>query len=94
MRKRFEAPCKVKVQNTEEFLHAHVEFDHTIRIWPGDRVTVHGDDVDVPFGETAVLDRTATIQRAPWWRQLWTRLTTQWEVDELYEVSFSPRRTL
>lgn len=94
MRRSFDAPCKVRVQNTEEFLHAHVEFGEDIRIHPGDEVKVHGESVDVPFGETAVFDRSATVTRAGFWTRLWIRLTTQWDVEELYEVSFTPRRAL
>ncbi len=93
-RRTFEAPCTVEIEHSPESLHAHVELDGDIAIEPGDQVLVHDAPTDVPFGETLIVRRTATIIRAGLAERLWTRLAGNFELTELYDVSFTERRRL
>ena len=86
-----EVACRVEVEHTHDSLHAHVDLEG-IEVGPGDEVTVHDAPVDVGFGERVVCRRTATVVRAGPMGRLWTRVTAFFELTELYEVSFSPRR--
>ena len=87
--KTVEVTCTLDVQNTFEALHAHVRLDGGVVVHPGDEVLVHGDPVAVPFGESRVIRRRATIRRAGPVQRLWTRLTGDFEFMELCEFSFS-----
>ena len=87
--RRQDVECTVNVENTFNFLSAHVELHNGATVDPGDEVLVHGDPVDVAFGETASFERTATIVRAHPADRLWTRLTGDLEFMELLEFSFS-----
>lgn len=89
-----EVPCTVRVVNTFESLEAHVELDGDIAIEPGDEVKVHGEPIDVPFGETRVVRRQATVRRAGPLERFWTRMTGDLEFMELCEFSFSPEKKL
>lgn len=91
-RTSFETPCRIEVEHSDEFLCAHVELADGIAINPGDRVRVHGDPIHVAFGESRVIERLATVERAGLAERLWTRLCGHFEMTELYEVSFSDRR--
>ncbi len=84
-----EVTCTLEVQNTFEALHAHVRLDGGIVVNPGDEVLVHGEPVQVPFGESRILRRRATIRRAGPLERLWTRMTGDFEFMELCEFSFS-----
>jgi hypothetical protein len=88
-RTRFETPCRIVVEHTEEALNAHLELANDLAIEPGDKVLVHGAPIIVPFGRSAVIERTATVTRAGPLGRLWTRLIGHFEMAELYEVSFS-----
>ena len=83
--------CTVEVEHTNESLHAHVHLDGEPVIHPGDRVRVHGAPVRVAFGERITLRREATIEHANRLEQLWARITGNFILSELYEVSFTPR---
>ena len=85
-------PCTIEIEHSEVSLHAHVDLDRQFDIRPGDRVRVHGDPIQVAFGQKLVLRREATVERAGWIERQWTRLTSRFELSELYEVSFTPRR--
>jgi len=93
-RTRFDTPCRIEIENSHEHFHAHVELAGGVPIHPGDKVRVHGDPIVIPFGESASFDRTATVTRASAIERLWTRLAGHFEMTELYEVSFTPRRTV
>ncbi len=93
-RTSFDVGCTVDVQNTFDSLHAYVELDGDIAIEPGDEVIVHGQPVEVPYGEHQVFKRTATVKRATWMERTWTRLTGDFEFMELCEFSFSEEVTL
>lgn len=92
--RRIEVPCTVAVEHTNEFLHAEVTFAEDVDVRPGDAVYVHGDPIQVPYGERLEEQRHATVVHAGWLERAWTRLTGRLEVTELLEFSFSPRRTL
>ena len=49
----FDIPCRIAVEQSDEHFHAHVEFAENIAIHPGDRVRVHGDPIQISFGESA-----------------------------------------
>lgn len=91
-RTRFDTPCRIEVEHSDENLCAHVELAGGIAINPGDRVRVHGEPISVGFGERATFDRIATVERATAIERLWTKIAGHFEMTELYEVSFSPRR--
>ncbi len=84
-------PCTVQVEQTPEHFHAHVALDG-VDIREGDSVLIHGDPVRVERGERACFRRSATVFRAFWIEQLWTRLTARFELAMLCEVGFSARR--
>jgi hypothetical protein len=93
-RRAHETSCTIEIEHSDESLHAHVELDSQSDLRPGDRVTVHGAPIHVSFGQRLVLRRGATVERASWLERQWTRLAGRFELTELYEVSFTPRRTL
>ncbi len=90
---RFELGCTVEIENSFDSLHAHVELDGDVAIHPGDEVLVHGAPVAVPYGERVTLRRRATVRRAGRLERLWLRSTSDLEVLELFEFSFSERAT-
>ena len=89
-----ETPCTVQIEQTHDCFHAHVELDGDIAIGPGDRVQLHGGPIRVTFGESRTLRRHATVTKAGLLRRAWTKMTARFALAELYEVSFTPRRTL
>jgi hypothetical protein len=91
-RTKFDTPCRIEVEHSDEFLSAHVKLANNLPIHPGDKVRVHGAPISVGFGESAVFDRIATVERATLIERLWTKFAGHFEMTELYEVSFSPRR--
>ena len=93
-RTRADTGCTIRIEHSENYLHAHVELDDNYDLSPGDKVRVHGDPVVVHFGEQITLRRTATVTRATWLERAWTRFAAQFELAELYEVSFTPRKSL
>jgi hypothetical protein len=93
-RRTFEAPCTIEIEHSPESLHAHVEIQGDIDIEPGDEVLVHDAPTNVRYGERVLVRRTATIIRAGLIERAWTRLAGNFELTELYEVSFSERRRL
>ena len=88
----FETPCRIEIEQSPEHFHAHVELAGNIEIHPGDQVRVHGDPIMVGFGEKRIFDRNATVRRAGLLRRMWTRFASNFELAELYEVSFTPGR--
>ena len=93
-RRRFEFPCTVEIEHSSESLHAHVEIDGDFVIEPGDEVLVLDAPTDIPFGGKITERRTAIITRAGALERLWTRWTGDFELTELYDVSFTERRIL
>lgn len=93
-RKTFDVPCTIEIEKTPRSLHAHVVLDGDVIIHPGDRVQVHDAPTDIPFGDIVTVRRMATVTRAHAVERFWTRLKAPLEITELYDVSFSDRRTL
>lgn len=92
-RRSFNVDCTVEVIHTNDELGAHVDLDG-VAVGPGDSVLVHGAPTNVAFGERAKCRRTATVTRGGWYDRLWARIAGAMEFNELYDVSFSSRRTL
>lgn len=90
--RRFDIPCRISVEQTEEHFHAHVELADGIEMEPGDKVRVHGDPIFIPFGRREVFHRTATVTRAGPLERALTRFAAYFDLKELYEVSFNPGR--
>lgn len=88
-RARFDTPCTIEVEHTDAHLHAHVELDGDVAINPGDRVRVHGAPVRVRFGERMTERRTATVTRANLFERAWTRIKGDFDITEMYEITFS-----
>lgn len=91
-RARFDTPCTIAIEQSEEHFHAHVELDGDVAIGPGDRVRVHGAPIRVPFGSKVEFRRMATVETAGPIRRALTKLKANFELSELYEVSFTPGR--
>jgi hypothetical protein len=92
-RRRVEVPCTVEIEHSHDSLHAHVELDG-VEVLPGDTVLVHEAPGLVAYGERLVVARRATVVRGGWLDRLWARVREPFDLTELYEVSFTPRRTL
>ena len=90
-RTKFDTPCRIEIEHSDEFLCAHVVLAGDVAIGPGDRVRVHGAPISVGYGERRVVERLATVERAGWPERWWTKLAGHFEMAELYEVSFSDR---
>ena len=88
-RRSIVVPCTIEVENTFDSLHAHVELHGGHVIEAGDEVLVHGDPIRVSFGQKLTLQREATVTRAGPVNRWLTRLAANFELTELYEVSFS-----
>jgi hypothetical protein len=84
----------VEVEHTPRSLHAHVEIDDDFIIEPGDEVQVKDAPTHVAFGDRIVVRRTAIVTRASGLERAWTRFVGNFELTELYDVSFTERRRL
>ena len=91
-KKRVDVDCTVEIENTFESLEAHVRFNDGTVVQPGDEVIVHGQPIEVPYGQKQVFERRATIERASALERIWTRATGDFEFMELCEFSFSEGR--
>ena len=91
-RKRFDIPCEIAVEQTEYQFHAHVELAEDVDIRPGDEVCVHGEPIQIKFGDRVSFSRMATVTRAGPIKRNWTKLAAYFDLKELYEVSFNPGR--
>ena len=88
-RTRFDTPCTSEVEHTDMHLHAHVELAGDIAINPGDTVRVHGAPIRVLFGEKMSEQRTATVSRANFIERAWMRIKGDFDLTEMYEITFS-----
>lgn len=93
-RRSHDTECTILIEHSEDYLHAHVELDDQSDLQPGDQVKVHGAPIRVSFGQRLTLRRPATVVRAGWLERQLTKLMARFELGELYEVSFTPRRHL
>lgn len=94
MAKTVETWCQVSVSETFENLYAHVELEELLDLGPGDQVTVHGAPIQAGPGQVTQQRRRVTVQRASWGARAWTRFLSNFELLELFEVSFTDRRKL
>lgn len=92
-RRSFDTGCTVDVSHTFESLHAHVDLDGEVPIYPGDQVLIHGAPIHPPYGERVVERRHATVTRATWLERWWTRVSGNLEALDLLDVSFTDGRT-
>ncbi len=92
-RREIDVPCTIEIEHTPNSLHAHVSLEG-IEVGPGDTVLVHDAPTAVGFGEIVTHRSHATVVQAGPIERLWTQVTAFLELTELYEVSFTPRRTL
>jgi len=90
--RQFETPCTISVEQSSDHFHAHVDLAGDVKLNPGDKVRVHGDPISIPFGESAVFERAATVTRAGPLTRAATRIAAYLDFKELYEVSFNPGR--
>jgi hypothetical protein len=93
-RRSFDAACTVEIERSADSLHAHVVIDGNCEIRPGDEVLVHNSPTNAQFGQRIVVRRKATITRAGLPERLWTRLAGNFDLTDLYDVSFTERRRL
>ncbi|NDA46216.1 MAG: hypothetical protein EBY21_02855 [Alphaproteobacteria bacterium] len=93
-RQTFIVPCTLTIEHSADSLHAHVDIDGDVEIRPGDEVLVHDAPTLIAFGERLRVKRQATIIRASLIERLWTKIAALFEMNELFEVSFTERRIL
>ncbi len=86
----FDTPCRIAIEQSPDHFHAHVELADNVAIEPGDSVRVHGDPIQITFGQSMVFERMATVTRATALQRFKTRLAAYFDLAELYEVSFTP----
>jgi hypothetical protein len=91
-RRTLDVGCRIEINHTPENFGAHVHLDGEPEIAPGDRVCVYGDPIEVVPGQDMDVRRRARIERATMFGRAWTRFRGQFEITELYEVSFTTRR--
>ena len=84
-------PCRVELAHTADDCYAHVILEG-IEVGPGDEVLVHNPPTRIVWGERYAVQRQATVSRASWWERFKTYALSRFELDLLYEVSFSERR--
>jgi hypothetical protein len=81
--------CTIDIEHSEDSLHAHVSLDDGSILGPGDKMLVQGPPIRLRFGEKCVLSRPVIIERASHLERLWIKLISYFELNELYEVSFT-----
>jgi hypothetical protein len=86
-RQSITVPCTVELEQTHEFLQAHVHLEG-VEVDVADEVEVHDAPTAVAFGEKQTFQRTATVTRASALDRLVTRLLAYRELTELYETGF------
>jgi hypothetical protein len=84
-------PCRVELAHTADECYAHVILED-VEVGPGDEVLVHNPPTRITWGERYAVDRKATVSRASWWERFKIYALSRFELDLLYEVSFSERR--
>jgi hypothetical protein len=86
-RRSITVPCTVELEQTHEFLQAHVTLEG-IEVDVADEVQVHDAPTEIAFGDRQVFQRRATVTRASALDKFVTRLLAYRELTELYEVGF------
>lgn len=91
-RQTMDVGCEIEINHTPERFGAHVHLDGDPEIGPGDRVCVYGEAINVAPGIEMKIRRRARIERATALGRAWTRFRGNFELTELYEVSFTSGR--
>jgi hypothetical protein len=86
-RQSITVPCTVELEQTHDFLQAHVHLEG-IEVDVADEVVVHDAPTEIAFGEHRTFQRMATITRASALDKLLTRVLAYRELTELYETGF------
>jgi hypothetical protein len=86
-RQSITVPCTVELEQTHEFLQAHVTLEG-IEVDVADEVQVHDAPTSIAFGDRQVFQRQATVTRASALDKLITRLLAYRELTDLYETGF------
>jgi hypothetical protein len=86
-RQSITVPCTVELEQTPEFLQAHVHLEG-IEVDVADEVQVHDAPTRIAFGEHQTFQRMATVTRASALDRFFTKLLAYRELTELYEVGF------
>jgi hypothetical protein len=86
-RQSITVPCTVELEQTPEFLQAHVSLEG-IEVDVADEVVVHDAPTRIAFGDRQVFQRQATVTRASAVDRFVTKLLAYRELTELYEVGF------
>jgi hypothetical protein len=89
-RETHEGMIDVDIEKTPDSFHVYtVPSDFEVR--EGDEVHLHGVPTDIDFGAQFTMQCRATVQRAGLVERAWTRLSSMFELTELYEVGFQPK---
>lgn len=91
MSRTVEVECAVDIEQTHDSFHAHA-VPEGIDIRPGDAVLVHDVPLEIRFGERVACRCRATVRRAGLIGRAWEHVAGFFELTELYEVGFQPRR--
>jgi hypothetical protein len=89
MRNEIELICAIDIEQTAESFHAHA-IPQDVEINAGDMILVHDAPTTIGFGQSYIGQRRATLMRAGLLRRVWTRISSIFEVTELFEVGFQP----
>ncbi|MBU3695028.1 MAG: hypothetical protein FGM40_09415 [Rhodocyclaceae bacterium] len=84
-------PCRVELAHTADDCYAHVILQD-VEVGPGDSVQVLDPPTHIAWGERYAVERKAKVSRASWWERFKTHALSRFELDLLWEVSFSERR--
>jgi hypothetical protein len=86
-RQSITVPCTVELEQTHEFLQAHVHLEG-IEVDVADEVQVHDAPTKIEFGDHQTFQRTATVTRASALDRFVTKLLAYRELTDLYETGF------
>ena len=89
MNREIDLICLLDIEQTQDSFHAHA-VPQDVDIFPGDIIIVHDAPDNIAFGEKLSGTRKATLRRAGALAGLWTRVSSSFQVNELYEVGFQP----
>lgn len=80
----------VEIEKTQESFHVYA-IPSSFEVREGDEVLLHDVPTEIDFGAQFSLQCRATVSRAGPVQRAWTRLTSMFELTELYEVGFQPK---
>lgn len=85
-----EGTVDVDIEKTQESFHVYA-VPSSFEVREGDEVLLHGIPTEIDFGSQFTMQCRATVQRAGLLERAWTRLSSVFELTELYEVGFQPK---